>query len=142
MNGHRRYGRPKTDYGKPYRHTAYTPMPPVRSSTRINHFTDLRVYQQASDLASAIFILSRRWPTEERFSLTDQVQRAARSVGANIAESWGKRRYPAHFVSKLSDADTENHEVEYWLITALRDGYLISEEFENLLETKKGRGKC
>jgi len=92
-------------------------------------------------LAAQIFLLSRRWPSEERYSLTDQIRRAARSVGANLAESWGKRRYEAHFISKLTDADGENHETEHWLITAFEDGYLSEGEFENLLEQKREVGR-
>lgn len=106
----------------------------------IYHFTELDVYRRSSDLAERIFILSKRWPTDERYSLTDQIRRAARSVGANIAESWAKRRYAAHFVSKLTDADGENHEVEHWLLTARRDGYLDSAEFEVLLALKSEVG--
>ena len=108
---------------------------------QINHFTGLRVYQRAFELAARIFQISKRWPIEERFALTDQIRRAARSVGANIAESWGKRRYEAHFVSKLSDADTENHEVEHWLLTAHGDGYLTTEEFSSMLEEKREIGR-
>jgi four helix bundle protein len=73
--------------------------------------------------------------------LTDQIRRAARSVGANISEAWGKRRYEAHFVSKLTDADGENHEVEHWLLTAKRDGYLMEAEFGSLLECKREIGR-
>jgi len=62
-------------------------------------------------------------------------------MGANIVEAWGKRRYEAHFVSKLSDADAENHEVEHWLITAQRDGYLSGTEFDQLLEQKREVGR-
>jgi four helix bundle protein len=108
---------------------------------RIEHFTELNVYQSAFSLARDLFVISKRWPTEERYSLTDQVRRAARSVGANIAESWGKRRYEAHFISKLSDADTENHEVEHWLMTALGDGYITQTEYENLVGQKKAIGR-
>ena len=108
---------------------------------QISHFTDLRVYQRAFEVAARIFVISKRWPVEERFALTDQIRRAARSVGANIAESWGKRRYKAHFLSKLSDADTENHEVEHWLLTAHHDGYLSEEEFASLIEEKREIGK-
>ena len=108
---------------------------------QINHFTELRVYQRAFELAARIFQISKRWPIEERFALTDQIRRAARSVGTNIAESWGKRRYEAHFVSKLSDADTENHEVEHWLLTAHGDGYLTTEEFSSMLEEKREIGR-
>jgi four helix bundle protein len=73
--------------------------------------------------------------------LTDQLRRASRSVGANIAEAWGKRRHEAHFLSKLSDADAENHETEHWLLTAKRDGYLSVPEFAELLEAKKDVGR-
>lgn len=106
----------------------------------IHHFTELDVYRPSSELAEKIFALGRRWPPEERYSLTDQVRRAARSVGANIAESWAMRRYEAHFVSKLTDADGENHEVEHWLLTARRDGYLAPAEFEALLALKREVG--
>jgi four helix bundle protein len=108
---------------------------------QIKHFTELRVYQSSFDLAGLIFQISRRWPIEERFALTDQVRRAARSVGANIAESWGKRRYEAHFVSKLTDADAENHEVEHWLLSAGRDGYLTEAEAYGMIDTKKEIGR-
>lgn len=108
---------------------------------QISHFTDLKVYQKACDLAAQIFVISKRWPAEERYSLTDQIRRAARSTGANISEAWGKRRYEAHFVSKLTDADGENHEVEHWLITAKRDGYLTEIELEALLEQKREIGR-
>jgi four helix bundle protein len=108
---------------------------------QISHFTDLVVYQKSAELAGRIFILSKRWPSDEKYSLTDQIRRAARSVGANIAEAWGKRRYEAHFVSKLSDADAENHETEHWLITAQRDGYLSGTEFDQLLEQKREVGR-
>lgn len=106
----------------------------------IYHFTELDVYRRSGELAEQIFVLSKRWPPEERYSRTDQIRRAARSVGANIAESWAKRRYEAHFISKLTDADGENHEVEHWLLTAHRDGYLTSTEFENLPALKREVG--
>jgi four helix bundle protein len=107
----------------------------------VHHFTELIVYRKARALAAQIFLLSRRWPKEERYSLTDQIRRAARSVGANLAESWGKRRYEAHFISKLTDADGENHEIEHWLITAFEDGYLSEREFEDLLDQKREVGR-
>lgn len=108
---------------------------------QISHFTDLLVYQRAVDLAAQIFTLSERWPPVERYALTDQIRRASRSVGANIAEAWGKRRYVAHFVSKLTDADGENHETEHWLITAHRDGYLSEVELADLTGRKKQIGR-
>jgi four helix bundle protein len=107
---------------------------------QIKHFTELNVYSRSSALAAAIYVLSKRWPAEERYSLTGQIRRCARSVGANIAEAWGKRRYEAHFVSKLSDSDAENHELEHWLITARRDGYLSEREFVQLLIEKRKVG--
>ena len=73
----------------------------------IKDFRELRVYQKAFESAMEIFALSKKWPAEERYSLTDQIRRSSRSVCANIAEAWRKRRYPASFVSKMSDADTE-----------------------------------
>ena len=108
---------------------------------QISHFTDLKVYQKSGEIAAQIFLISKRWPAEERYSLTDQIRRAARSVGANISEAWGKRRYEAHFISKLTDADGENHEVEHWLITARRDGYLTDAEFTTRLEQKREVGR-
>lgn len=77
-----------------------------------------------------IFEASRSFPKEEQFALTDQLRRSARSVGANIAEAWGKRRYEAHFVSKLSDADTELHETEHWLAFASKHGYIDKVAFD------------
>jgi four helix bundle protein len=72
-------------------------------------------YQKTCELARNIFRLSRAFPPDERFALTDQLRRASRSIGAQIAEAWAKRRYPKHFVSKLSDADGERLETEHWL---------------------------
>jgi four helix bundle protein len=108
---------------------------------QITHFTELRVYQRSFELAGVVFQLSKRWPAEERYSLTDQIRRASRAVGANIAEAWGKRRYEAHFISKLSDADSENHEVEHWLLSSKRDGYLSDAEFADLVGIKRDVGK-
>lgn len=87
-------------------------------------FTELTVYQRAFDSAFEIFELTRRFPPEERYAPTDQVRRSSRSICANIAEAWRKRRYPASFVSKLSDADAEAAETQVWLDMALRCGYL------------------
>lgn len=97
----------------------------------IKHFSDLEVYRDAFRLGVRAFEVSKGFPTEEKFSLTDQLRRAARSVGANIAESWGKRRYVAHFVSKLSDADTELHETEHWLGCAVKHEYINRKTFED-----------
>ena len=82
-------------------------------------FKDLRVYQKAREVSRTVFRLSKAFPQEEMYSLTDQVRRAARSVGAQISEAWGKRRYEKHFVSKLTDADSEQMETQHWVGEAL-----------------------
>ena len=91
---------------------------------QIRSAKDLRVYKKAYGLAMEIFELSRKWPPEERYSLTDQIRRSSRSVCANLSESWAKRRYAAHFISKLTDADGENGETDTWLDFAKDCGYL------------------
>ncbi len=103
-------------------------------STRrpIVRHTELRVYQLAFKSAGQIFELSKAWPKEERYSLTSQIRRASRSVCANIAEGWRKRRYVPHFTSKLSDADAESAETQTWLHFALDCGYLADEEHARL----------
>ena len=78
-------------------------------------FKDLRVYQKAREVSRVVFQLSKGFPKEETYSLTDQFRRAARSVGAQISEAWGKRRYEKHFVSKLTDADAEQMETQHWV---------------------------
>jgi four helix bundle protein len=98
----------------------------------IRHFTDLNVWQKAYALGLRVFDESKGWPREEMYALTDQVRRSSRSVSANIAEAWGKRRYEAHFVSKLSDADTELLETENWLTFARDHGYLARSAFDAL----------
>ena len=98
----------------------------------IRHFTDLVVWQKAYELGLRVFELSKPWPFDEKYALTDQVRRSSRSVSANIAEAWGKRRYEAHFVSKLSDADTELLETENWLMFARDHGYLTTGDFDAL----------
>ena len=91
---------------------------------RINSFRDLKVYQEACQLKS-VFEETKKWPREEKYALIDQVRRSSRSIGANIAEAWSKRRYPAHFVSKLTDSDGELQATEHWLDRAVQYGYLI-----------------
>ena len=81
---------------------------------------ELRVYQLAFESALEIYLLTRNFPADERYSLTDQIRRSSRSVCANVAEAWRKRRYPKSFVSKLSDADAEATETLVWLDFALR----------------------
>ncbi len=90
----------------------------------IKDYRELRVYQLAFESAMRIFEVSKKFPKEERFSLTDQIRRSSRSVCSNIAEGWRKRRYPASFVSKLSDADAEAAETQVWLAFARECEYL------------------
>jgi four helix bundle protein len=91
---------------------------------QIKSAKDLDVYKQSYQLAMDVFELSKQWPSDERYALTDQIRRASRSVCANLREAWAKRRYQAHFVSKLTDADGECNEVDTWLDFAKDCGYL------------------
>ncbi len=97
-------------------------------------FKELHVYQNAFESSLQVFEISKRFPSEERYSLVDQIRRSSRSVCANIAEAWRKRRYSAAFVSKLSDADAEAAETIVWLDQALECGYLGHEIHEELVD--------
>jgi len=97
-------------------------------------FRDLRVFQLAMDSAMEIFALTKKFPVEERYSLSDQIRRSSRSVCANIAEAWRKRRYPAAFVSKLSDADAEAAETSVWIEFAHRSQYIDEDRKGALLD--------
>ncbi len=108
--------------------------------TKIESFRDLNVYKLAVELQQEIFELTKKFSREEIYSLTDQIRRASRSIGGNIAESWHKRRYPAHFLSKLTDADAEQAETQHWLDTSLKCKYISSSEHQNLLEKCKRIG--
>jgi len=95
-------------------------------------FRDLVVYQKARSVAKAIFEITKTFPREEMYSLTDQMRRSSRSIGAQIAEAWAKRRYEKHFVSKLTDADGEQQETQHWVDSAEDCGYLEKEQARNL----------
>jgi len=112
-----------------------------KSSERIVSFRELNVYKKAFELQQIIFEITKRFPKEELYSLTDQVRRASRSVGANISEAWQKRRYQAHFLSKLSDADGEQAETQHWLQTAHSCGYISEKENEDLTQSYKEIGR-
>jgi four helix bundle protein len=99
----------------------------------VKHFKELEVYKKQRVLSREVFTLSKRFPVEEEYSLTDQLRRASRSVGAQIAEAWAKRLYPKHFVSKLSDADGEQMESQHWLIEAQDCGYVQAADSQRLL---------
>jgi four helix bundle protein len=95
-------------------------------------FKDLRVYQRAREVSRSVFRFSKTFPKEEMYSLTDQMRRSARSVGAQIAEAWGKRRYEKHFVGKLTDADAEQMETQHWVGEASDCGYLSAADVTQL----------
>src|SRR5215208_1388766 len=97
-------------------------------------FRDLLVYQKARELSRTIFKLTKQFPKEEAYSLTDQIRRSSRSTGAQIAEAWAKRRYEKHFVSKLTDSDGEQQETQHWIETAFDCEYISQEEEKVLLE--------
>ena len=96
----------------------------------IRSFRDLEVYQKSLAEARSIFEISKRFPKEETYALTDQIRRASRAVGAMIAEAWGRRRYIAAFVNKLSEAMAEGMETQAWLDHALRCQYIRQEEHD------------
>ena len=95
-------------------------------------FRELKAYQKAFELSMEIFNLSKSFPADEKYSLTDQIRRSSRSVNANIAEAYRKRRYVNHFISKLTDSDAENSETNVWLEFALRCNYITEEKYSEL----------
>ena len=98
------------------------------------NFRDLLVYQKAKALAKEIFQLTKRFPREEAYSLTDQIRRCSRSIGAQISEAWAKRLYERHFVNKLTDADGEQNETQHWIDTAADCGYWDEEQRSALMK--------
>jgi four helix bundle protein len=107
----------------------------------VKHFRDLEVYKKQRDVSEKVFRLSKRFPPEEKFSLTDQIRRSSRSVGAQIAEAWAKRLYPKRFVSKLTDADGEQLETQHWLIEAFGCDYISREDFQDLTQNCEEIGR-
>ena len=102
---------------------------------KIQSHRDLEVYRKAFDAAMRIFELSKSFPREETYSLTDQIRRSSRSVCANLGEAWRKRRYEAAFVSKLSDSESEAAETQIWLEFSARCGYIPAEDGHALYQT-------
>jgi four helix bundle protein len=102
---------------------------------------ELIVYQKSRALAREVFEMTRSFPKEETYSLTDQVRRSSRSVGAQIAEAWAKRAYEKHFVSKLTDSDGEQHETQHWIETAEDCGYISHEKSAQLVEKCREVGR-
>ncbi|TWR28316.1 four helix bundle protein [Mucilaginibacter achroorhodeus] len=92
-------------------------------------YKDLLLYQKSFELAMEIFAMTKRFPKEETYSLTDQIRRSSRSVNICMIEAYRKRRYPNHFISKLTDADMENSETQGWLEFSLACNYISEQEF-------------
>jgi four helix bundle protein len=103
-------------------------------------FRDLKAYILGFELAMEIFEVSKKFPKEETYSLTDQIRRSSRSVCTNIAEAYRKRQYPAHFASKLSDSDAENAETLVWLDFALSCQYIDKSTHEQLTTKNQSVG--
>ena len=101
---------------------------------RINSAKELEVYKKAYSTSMKIFVLTKKWPTEEKYSLIDQICRSSRSVCSNLREAWAKRRYEAHFISKLTDCDGENSETDTWLDYARDCGYISDTVHDELTE--------
>ncbi|MFW5657371.1 MAG: four helix bundle protein [Bacteroidota bacterium] len=97
-------------------------------------YNDLEVYQKSRILSKTIFEITSNFPKEEKYSLVDQIRRSSRSVGAQIAEAWGKRRYNKHFVLKLTDSHAEQLETQHWIDISLECSYINKTEHESLTE--------
>lgn len=108
---------------------------------KISSFRELKAYQAARSLAQNLFEESKRWPKDEVYSLTSQIRRSSRSVGAALAEAWAKRSYPVHFLSKLTDADAELQEVFHWIETATECNCLTTAQEAELLKNVKEIGR-
>jgi len=107
----------------------------------VNSFRELDVYKLARKLSIEIYEQSKNFPIEEKYSLTNQIRRSSRSVGARIAEAWAKRRYEKHFVSKLTDADGEQLETQHWIETALDSNVLTLDLRDDLIGRYETLGK-
>ena len=99
---------------------------------KIRSHKDLDTYVMAFEAAMSIFNLTKSFPKEEKYSLTDQIRRSSRSVCANLAEAFRKRKYPKHFVSKLSDSEGEGAETQVWLDFSLDCGYIDQQTYDEL----------
>lgn len=113
----------------------------MKTSRLVQNYRDLEIYQSCFHFQQAIFVMSRKFPKEEIYSLTDQLRRSSRSIAANLAEAWSKRRYEAHFLSKLTDSDGELQETTHWLRTAYSCEYVTKSECEILIQQATQIGK-
>lgn len=108
---------------------------------RLNSAKDLDVYKMSYALAMQLFELTKQFPPEERFALTSQIRRSSRSVCLNLREAWAKRRYEAHFISKLTDCDGENSETDSSIDFAKDCGYITLEQHHKLSNLSQQVGK-
>ena len=108
---------------------------------KVDSVRELDVYKAAFILQQEIFLISKKFPKEEMYSLTDQIRRSSRSIGANLSEAWAKRKYPAHFLSKLTDSDGELQETLHWLASAEACDYIHPEQLYHLQEKAEIIGK-
>ena len=109
--------------------------------TYVKSFRDLEVYKLSREVTREVYVMTKGFPVMERYSLTDQIRRSSRSVGAQIAESWGKRRYEQHFISKLTDADSEQLETQHWIEISEECSYINSEKAKSTLQKCESIGK-
>ena len=109
---------------------------PFMENSKVHYrgFRDLKVYQLSYQLAVAIFQVTKAFPKEEKYSLVDQIRRSSRSVAANISESWGRRKYPKSFVSKLIDSIGEADETTVWLDFSKDFKYINIEKYDSLIQ--------
>jgi len=107
----------------------------------VESYRDLEVYKLSRQLSREIFDLSKNFPKEETYSLTDQIRRSSRSIGAQIAEAWAKRNYEKHFISKLTDSDGEQLETQHWIETAKDCHYITEQKSVDLLAKYAEIGK-
>ncbi len=107
---------------------------------KVKSFRELEVYKLTRQLSKDLFEISKTFPKEEMYSLTDQLRRSSRSTGAQIAEAWARRKYQKHFVSKLSDAEGEQQETQHWIETALDCSYISEDVSKKLLSQNESVG--
>jgi len=114
----------------------------AKPKRKVENHRDLEVWQRARELSRSVFELSKRFPKEETYSLTDQIRRSSRSVTANIAEAWHKRRYEASFIHKLTDSAAEAAETQHWIVHACDASYIgpdearsLCDDYDDLLKT-------
>lgn len=107
----------------------------------VKSYRELEVYKLSRQLSQEIFEITKSFPKEEMYSLTDQIRRSSRSVGAQIAEAWAKRRYEKHFISKLTDSDGEQQETQHWIDVSLDCSYIPEDKAVYLLAKCSSIGK-